>query len=84
MDFLRIGHGMKLSDFDFDLPEDLIALRPATPRTAARKFSWISEGGGTDRDSNSTSRIETPDPGSFNEVIVSRKQIKYVKSNKVI
>jgi S-adenosylmethionine:tRNA ribosyltransferase-isomerase len=27
---------MKLSDFDFDLPEDLIALRPATPRTAAR------------------------------------------------
>lgn len=27
---------MKLSDFDFDLPEDLIALRPAQPRSSAR------------------------------------------------
>ena len=27
---------MKLSDFDFELPEDLIALRPASPRDAAR------------------------------------------------
>jgi S-adenosylmethionine:tRNA ribosyltransferase-isomerase len=27
---------MRLSDFDFDLPEDLIALRPAEPREAAR------------------------------------------------
>jgi len=27
---------MKLSDFDFDLPEDLIATRPARPRRAAR------------------------------------------------
>ncbi|KUF11445.1 tRNA preQ1(34) S-adenosylmethionine ribosyltransferase-isomerase QueA [Pseudoponticoccus marisrubri] len=27
---------MQLSDFDFDLPEDLIATRPARPRTAAR------------------------------------------------
>ncbi len=27
---------MKLSDFDFDLPENLIAVRPAQPRTAAR------------------------------------------------
>lgn len=27
---------MKLSDFDFDLPEGLIATRPAVPRTAAR------------------------------------------------
>lgn len=27
---------MKLSDFDFTLPEDLIALRPAVPRTAAK------------------------------------------------
>lgn len=27
---------MKLSDFDFDLPEDLIATRPANPRSAAR------------------------------------------------
>ncbi len=27
---------MKLSDFDFDLPEELIALRPARPRDSAR------------------------------------------------
>lgn len=27
---------MKLSDFDFNLPEDLIAVRPASPRTSAR------------------------------------------------
>ena len=27
---------MKLSDFDFDLPEDLIALRPVSPRPASR------------------------------------------------
>ncbi len=27
---------MKLSDFDFDLPDDLIATRPARPRTAAK------------------------------------------------
>ncbi|TDK49866.1 tRNA preQ1(34) S-adenosylmethionine ribosyltransferase-isomerase QueA [Antarcticimicrobium luteum] len=33
---------MKLSDFDFDLPEDLIATRPAVPRSAARLL--VSEG----------------------------------------
>ena len=27
---------MRLSDFDFDLPEDRIALRPASPRDSAR------------------------------------------------
>ena len=27
---------MKLSDFDFDLPDDIIALRPARPRSSAR------------------------------------------------
>ena len=34
---------MKLSDFDFDLPEALIAVRPAVPRTAARLL--VAEGG---------------------------------------
>ncbi len=33
---------MKLSDFDFDLPEDLIATRPATPRSSARLL--VAEG----------------------------------------
>ena len=27
---------MKLSDFDFELPEALIAVRPAKPRTSAK------------------------------------------------
>jgi S-adenosylmethionine:tRNA ribosyltransferase-isomerase len=35
---------MKLSDFDFDLPEALIATRPAKPRTAARLL--LAEGDG--------------------------------------
>ncbi|CUJ88966.1 S-adenosylmethionine:tRNA ribosyltransferase-isomerase [Ruegeria denitrificans] len=30
------GAAMKLSDFDFHLPEDLIATRPASPRSSAR------------------------------------------------
>lgn len=39
---------MKLTDFDFDLPERLIATRPARPRSAARLL--LAEGGGiTDR-----------------------------------
>lgn len=35
---------MKLSDFDFDLPEDRIALRPARPRDAARLLHVPAEG----------------------------------------
>jgi S-adenosylmethionine:tRNA ribosyltransferase-isomerase len=35
---------MKLSDFDFDLPEGLIATRPAQPRSSARLLH--AEGGG--------------------------------------
>jgi S-adenosylmethionine:tRNA ribosyltransferase-isomerase len=34
---------MNLSDFDFDLPEGLIATRPASPRSAARLL--VSQGG---------------------------------------
>ncbi len=34
--FPAIARGMLLSDFDFDLPEELIALRPARPRDSAR------------------------------------------------
>ncbi|KIN72128.1 tRNA preQ1(34) S-adenosylmethionine ribosyltransferase-isomerase QueA [Sulfitobacter guttiformis] len=34
---------MKLSDFDFDLPETLIAVRPAQPRSSARLL--VAEGG---------------------------------------
>ncbi|MXU65779.1 tRNA preQ1(34) S-adenosylmethionine ribosyltransferase-isomerase QueA [Oceanomicrobium pacificus] len=36
---------MRLSDFDFDLPEELIALRPVSPRSSARLL--VAEGGAT-------------------------------------
>ena len=36
---------MHLSDFDFDLPEELIALRPAEPRDAARLLVVRPDGG---------------------------------------
>ncbi|MEL6700071.1 MAG: S-adenosylmethionine:tRNA ribosyltransferase-isomerase, partial [Pseudomonadota bacterium] len=35
---------MKLSDFDFDLPEGLIATRPARPRSSARLLVSRAEG----------------------------------------
>lgn len=38
---------MKLDDFDFDLPDDLIALRPAQPRSSARML--VADGGISDR-----------------------------------
>ncbi len=34
---------MKLSDFDFDLPDDLIATRPAVPRSAARMLVAVGD-----------------------------------------
>ncbi|QGX98711.1 tRNA preQ1(34) S-adenosylmethionine ribosyltransferase-isomerase QueA [Roseovarius faecimaris] len=46
---------MKLSDFDFDLPDRLIATRPANPRSSARLL--VAEGG-TIRDARV---IELPD-----------------------
>ncbi|MEL6958047.1 MAG: S-adenosylmethionine:tRNA ribosyltransferase-isomerase, partial [Pseudomonadota bacterium] len=39
---------MKLSDFDFDLPEHLIAVRPARPRTSAKLL--VAEGADRIRD----------------------------------
>jgi S-adenosylmethionine:tRNA ribosyltransferase-isomerase len=40
---------MRLSDFDFHLPEDRIALRPAAPRDAARLLVVRPDGGLEDR-----------------------------------
>jgi S-adenosylmethionine:tRNA ribosyltransferase-isomerase len=40
---------MRLSDFDFELPPDRIALRPARPRDAARLLMVSADGGLEDR-----------------------------------
>ncbi|WP_300545524.1 tRNA preQ1(34) S-adenosylmethionine ribosyltransferase-isomerase QueA [Maricaulis sp.] len=40
---------MRVSDFDFELPEDLIALRPARPRDAARMLHVNASGELADR-----------------------------------
>ncbi|HEY1415801.1 MAG TPA: tRNA preQ1(34) S-adenosylmethionine ribosyltransferase-isomerase QueA [Caulobacteraceae bacterium] len=40
---------MRIADFDFDLPEDRIALRPAHPRDAARMLEVSEEGSLIDR-----------------------------------
>ncbi len=40
---------MRTADFDFDLPEDLIALRPASPRDSARLLVVPPDGGFDDR-----------------------------------
>ena len=34
---------MKLDDFDFDLPEELIATRPAKPRSSARLLHAVGD-----------------------------------------
>ncbi|MFU8822832.1 tRNA preQ1(34) S-adenosylmethionine ribosyltransferase-isomerase QueA [Yoonia sp.] len=51
---------MKLSDFDFDLPEDLIAVRPAKPRSSAR---LLLAQGGTIADRIVTDLVDILQPG---------------------
>lgn len=51
---------MKLEDFDFDLPEGLIATRPARPRTAARLL--VAEGDGM-RDLHVADLVDLLGPG---------------------
>ncbi|WP_127109762.1 tRNA preQ1(34) S-adenosylmethionine ribosyltransferase-isomerase QueA [Pararhodobacter zhoushanensis] len=51
---------MKLSDFDFDLPEELIATRPVKPRPAAR---LLHVEGDTMRDRHVSDLLEILQPG---------------------
>ena len=50
---------MHLSDFDFDLPDDLIATRPASPRSSARLLLAL-DGGIADRIVNELPNILRP------------------------
>jgi S-adenosylmethionine:tRNA ribosyltransferase-isomerase len=53
---------MKLSDFDFDLPEDLIATRPAVPRSSAR---LLVAQGDTLHDGHVTDLVSWLEPGDL-------------------
>ncbi|MEO0381323.1 MAG: tRNA preQ1(34) S-adenosylmethionine ribosyltransferase-isomerase QueA [Pseudomonadota bacterium] len=53
---------MRLSDFDFDLPEDLIATRPAVPRSSARLL--VAEGTAI-HDQQVTDLLEWLQPGDL-------------------
>jgi S-adenosylmethionine:tRNA ribosyltransferase-isomerase len=46
---MRFARAMRVSDFDFHLPADRIALRPATPRDSARLLTVDSGGALSDR-----------------------------------
>lgn len=52
---------MHLSDFDFDLPETLIATRPARPRSSARLL--VAEARGPFRDRRVTDLVDELQPG---------------------
>ena len=48
----------RLEDYDFDLPEALIALRPARPRTASRLL--VAEGAGTEESTEESHVADLP------------------------
>jgi len=62
---------MKLSDFDFDLPREAIAQRPATPRDAARLLHLPAEGAPADLGVKDLPRLLRPgDVAVFNDTRV--------------
>ncbi|MFO1186619.1 MAG: S-adenosylmethionine:tRNA ribosyltransferase-isomerase [Alphaproteobacteria bacterium] len=67
---------MRVSDFDFDLPEDLIALRPARPRDAARLLE-VRHGELTHRIVRDLPNLIAPgDCLVFNETTVMHAQLE--------
>ena len=62
---------MQLADFDFDLPDDRIALRPAVPRDAARLLCVDQAGGFADmRVSDLPDQLAPGDALVFNDTRV--------------
>jgi S-adenosylmethionine:tRNA ribosyltransferase-isomerase len=62
---------MKLSDFDFDLPPELVALRPAVPRDSARLLEVGPDGSLADRRvSDLPGRLRPGDAVVFNDTRV--------------
>ena len=70
---------MRVSDFDFDLPEDRIALRPADPRESARLLV-ISGGQLSDRTVGDLPGLLQPDDVLvFNDTKVIPAQLEGVR-----
>jgi S-adenosylmethionine:tRNA ribosyltransferase-isomerase len=72
---------MRLADFDFELPEDRIALRPACPRDAARLLVVGSGGAVADRRVRDLPQLLRPgDALVFNDTRVIPARLKGVRA----
>jgi S-adenosylmethionine:tRNA ribosyltransferase-isomerase len=72
---------MRLADFDFELPEARIALRPASPRDAARLLVVDAHGALSDRSVRDLPRLLAPgDALVFNDTRVIAARLKGVRA----
>ena len=72
---------MRISDFDFELPEDRIALRPASPRDVARMLEVGEDGSMADRVvADLPSRLKAGDAVVFNDTKVIPARLAGVRS----
>src|SRR5579872_642543 len=72
---------MRLTDFDFELPEDRIALRPASPRDAARLLVVGPDGALADRHVRDLPALLRPgDALVFNDTRVIAARLKGVRT----
>jgi len=71
---------MRLADFDFELPEERIALRPAVPRDAARLLEVSADGALADRRVRDLPELLRPgDALVFNDTRVIHARLKGVR-----
>src|SRR5882724_10797941 len=71
---------MRVAEFDFDLPEERIALRPASPRDAARLLVVKPGAGFTDRHVNDLPELlRAGDVLVFNDTKVIPAQLRGVR-----
>ena len=72
---------MRIADFDFELPEDRIALRPAHPRDAARMLEVGEDGGLADRVvADLPARLSPGDAVVFNDTKVIPARLAGIRS----
>src|SRR6185312_5621710 len=72
---------MRLADFDFELPDDRIALRPASPRDAARLLVVGPSGALSDRTVRDLPQLLAPgDALVFNDTRVIAARLRGVRT----